>query len=349
MRRFDYSFLKNGRVPASFLNLASVIYSLKERGKYRFKENPGIYEALEKIARFQSVKSSNAIEGIVSTDPRIAMILAGSAEPISRDEKEIAGYKDALAMVHKDYEKLDFRREDMLMLHKTMLSEAKPDFAGEYKKSDNLIVEIDSLGNRKLRFRPASAKETPAAMEQLELAYMDARSESGINELLLIPCAILDFLCIHPFLDGNGRISRLLSLLLLYKEGFDVGKYISFEGEIEKRKDQYYEALRLSSIGWEKNENDYFPFVEDFLSTLYHCYKELDDRFSLVVDGKATKAKRVEALVLSRITPISKTEICEFLPDVSPTTVEAVLGKLVKEEKIRKIGLARGSRYIAKH
>ena len=183
-------------------------------------------------------------------------------------------------------------------------------------------------------------------MEQLELAYLDACNDANINQLLLIPCVILDFLCIHPFRDGNGRMSRLLSLLLLYKNGYDVGKYVSFEEQINNHKAFYYEALRQSSDGWHTNENSYFPFIENFLSTLYMCYKELDKRFAVVHGKKITKKARIEATVLNSLTPLSKAEICKILPDVSPTTVEAVLGVMVRDGAIQRIGAGRASRYL---
>ena len=227
-----------------------------------------------------------------------------------------------------------------------MMSFAGYEYGGQYKTDDNLILEIDADGNRRVRFRPAPASETPKAMEQLELAYLAARSEANINQLLLIPCVIFDFLCIHPFRDGNGRMSRLLSLLLLYKNGFDAGKYMSFEEQINHYKAYYYEALRQSSAGWETNENSYFPFIENFLSMLYMCYKELDERFAVVHGKKITKKTRVEATVLNSLTPLSKADICKILPDVSPTTVEAVLGEMVKTGSVKRIGAGRATRYI---
>ena len=227
-----------------------------------------------------------------------------------------------------------------------MLSYSGYEFGGKYKSDDNVILEVDDEGNRKVRFRPTSAKETPKAMEQLILAYMDARSDSNINQLLLIPCVILDFLCIHPFRDGNGRMSRLLSLLLLYKNGFDAGKYVSFEEQINNYKSYYYESLEKSSEGWENNENTYIPFIENFLSMLYMCYKELDKRFSVVNSGKITKKARIEATILNSLTPLSKSEICNILPDVSPTTVEAVLGEVVKDGRVKLIGKSKASRYL---
>lgn len=265
---------------------------------------------------------------------------------MNHDEAEIAGYRDALNRIHTDYEHISFSEKDILLLHETMMSLSGDDLAGQYKQTDNVIVEIDGSGNRRIRFRPIPANETKEAMEQLELAYLEACSNAHINQLLLIPCVILDFLCIHPFRDGNGRMSRLLSLLLLYKNGFDAGKYISFEEQINKYKDLYYDALQRSSSGWDINQNDYFPFIQNFITTLYMCYKELDKRFAVVHGKKVTKTARIEATVLESLTPLSKADICAIHPDISPTTVEAVLGKMVREGQIKRIGASRGSKYI---
>lgn len=346
MRKFDYSFLNNGLLPAKFINLTASITAMKTMAGVRKEEYTKIFTELEAIAKIQSIKSSNAIEGIVTSDERIAAIVNQNSNPLNHNESEIAGYRDALNEIHLGYEQLDFRQHDILRLHEMMMSFTDYEYGGKYKTDDNVILEIDSDGNRRVRFRPTSARETPKAMEQLELAYMDARSDSNINQLLLIPCVILDFLCIHPFRDGNGRMSRLLSLLLLYKNGFDAGKYVSFEEQINNYKAYYYEALRQSSNGWETNENTYFPFIENFLSTLYMCYKELDKRFAVVNGKKITKKARIEATVLNSLTPISKAEICRILPDVSPTTVEAVLSSMVKSGSVRKIGSSRTARYI---
>ena len=346
MRVFDYSFLNNGLLPASLVNLTSGIVSLKTMAGVRKDEYAGIFTELESIAKVQSGKSSNAIEGIVTSDERINAIVNQNSAPLNHNEAEIAGYRDALNAIHMGYEYMDFRQSDILRLHEMLMSIAGYEYGGQYKADDNVILEVDINGRQRVRFRPVPASETPEAMEQLELAYLAAGSNANINQLLLIPCVILDFLCIHPFRDGNGRMSRLLSLLLLYKNGYDAGKYVSFEEQISNYKAYYYEALRQSSEGWEKNENSYFPFIENFLSTLYMCYKELDRRFAVVHGKKITKKARVEATVLNSLTPISKMEICRILPDVSPTTVEAVLGAMIKSGSIRKIGQGRGCKYI---
>jgi len=345
MRKFDYAFLKSGLVPVRILSLTSDIASLKTMGAVRKAEHLQIFSALEGIAKVQSVKGSNAIEGIVTSDERIVAIVNQNSAPLNHDEAEIAGYRNALNEVHMNYADWDFVQADILRLHEMMMSLAGYEFSGRYKTEDNVILEGDPLGHRRVRFRPTPASQTANAMEQLTLAYMEARDDAGINQLLLIPCVILDFLCVHPFRDGNGRLSRLLSLLLLYKNGYDVGKYISFEQQINNHKSYYYDALQQSSRGWEANENSYFPFIENFLFTLYLCYKELDKRFAVVHGKKVSKTARIEATVLNSLTPISKAEICDILPDVSPTTVEAVLGKMVKSGSIMKIGSGRATRY----
>ena len=346
MRKFDYSFLDNGLLPAGLVNLTASIAELKTMAGVRKKDHAKIFTELESIARIQSIKSSNAIEGIVTSDKRIAEIVNGGSKPLNHNEAEIAGYRDALGIIHLNYDSIDFRERDILLLHETMMSQTGYEYGGKYKTDDNVILETDAAGNRKVRFRPISAAETPAAMEQLELAYLEARGNANINQLLLIPCVILDFLCIHPFRDGNGRMSRLLSLLLLYKNGYDAGKYVSFEEQINNYKAYYYDALKQSSTGWEIGENSYAPFIENFLSTLYMCYKELDKRFAVVNGKKITKKARIEATVLNSLTPMSKADICKILPDVSPSTVEAVLGAMVKDGTVRKIGTDRSARYI---
>ena len=346
MRIVDYSFLNNGFLPSNLLTLTMNIAELKTMAGIRKAEYAQIFTELEAVAKVQSIKSSNEIEGIVTSDERIAEIVNQNSAPLNHNEAEIAGYRDALSEIHLGHEYMDFCERDILHLHEILMSFTGNGFGGQYKTDDNVILEIDADGRRKVRFRPISAKETPDAMEQMVLAYLDARDDANINQLLLIPCVILVFLCIHPFRDGNGRMSRLLSILLLYKNGFDAGKYVSFEEQINLYKAYYYNALKQSSDGWDTNENTYFPFIENFLSTLYLCYKELDKRFAVVNGKKITKKARVEATVLNSLTPMSKAEICKILPDVSPTTVEAVLGAMVRSGSVKRIGSGKASRYI---
>ena len=346
MDKFDYSFLDNGLLPTGILNLTSTISALKALANERRDKNLQVYTQLESIARVQSVKNSNAIEGIVTTDARIKEIVDGNSAPLNHNEMEIAGYRDVLDEIHTRHMELPVREETILHMHRTMLDIANYPYGGQYKQDDNLIMEVDASGKRRVRFTPVSARETKDAMEQLMFAYMDAKTNPNINQLLLIPCVILDFLCIHPFDDGNGRVSRLLSLLLLYKNDYDICKYVSFEEQINQSKEHYYQALYESSQNWHENENSYIPFMENFLLTLYKCYKELDQRFSVINGKRLKKNERIEQTVLNSVLPVSKTEICEILPDVSVTTIEATLGKLVKEGKVKKIGQSRSTKYV---
>lgn len=346
MKHYDYSFLKNMKVPASFLSITNGIYALRSEEEQKRTTYPEIFTKLQQLAIVQSVKGSNAIEGIITTDKRIEEIVNQNSAPLNHSEQEIAGYRDALNLIHTNYENISVDEFAVLNLHNILLSHTEFSMRGQYKREDNIIRERYPDGTSRVRWTPVSAKDTPIAMQQMYLAYMDARDDAGINQLLLIPCVILDFLCIHPFQDGNGRMSRLLSLLLLYKNGFDISKYISFEEQINKSKNLYYDALKKSSEGWHDNTNDYLPFIENFIFTLYLCYKELDKRFLTLNSGKVSKTKRVEETVLNAFMPISKKEICDLLVDVSPTTVEAVLSSMLKEGKIIKLGTTRNTKYI---
>lgn len=346
MKRYDYSFLKSLCVPVQFMTFTNTIYALQNEEKEKKQLYPEIFTALQKLAIVQSVKGSNAIEGIVTTDKRIEEIVNQSSAPLNHNEREIAGYRDALNLIHIRNDEMSLNEELVLNLHRILLAQTGLPYGGQYKTEDNVIRETYADGTSRIRWKPVSAKDTPRDMQQLFLAYTDARDDAGIDQLLLIPCVILDFLCIHPFRDGNGRISRLISLLLLYKSGFDISKYISFEEQINTIKGSYYEALKQSSRGWHENTNDYIPFIENFLYTLYLCYKELDKRFLTLGTKKVSKKKRVEQTVLNAFLPISKKEILDLLPDVSVTTVEEVLAAMMKDGKIRKIGSTRSAKYI---
>jgi Fic family protein len=345
MKRFDYSFLRNSLLPTNLLGITNSITELKTLEQVRKRDFPKIFPKLENIAKVQSVKESNAIENIVTTDKRIEEIVNQSSAPLNHNEQEIAGYRDALNAIHNGFENIVIDTQSILNLHSVLLSYTETG-GGNYKTSDNVILEIDHDGNRKIRFTPTKAIETQSAIQQLIYAFVDANSDSGINKLLLIPCFILDFLCIHPFSDGNGRMSRLLSLLLLYKAGFDAGKYISFEEQINKNKNSYYEALRKSSENWESNTNDYLPFIENFIFTLLICYKELDKRFAVINSKNISKRERVEQTILNSLLPLGKREIIYILPDVSVTTIEIVVSQMLKQGKIKKIGTFKDAKYI---
>ena len=346
MHIYDYSFLKNA-VPGNIVGLTDIITDLKLKEEFRKLQYEETFEKLHQKAIIESVKGSNAIEGIVTTESRIKDIVNGS-KPLTHDEMEISGYKDALNLIHLNHENLDIDEEAVLSFHKMILELTNSKEAGKYKKNNNFILEIGSDGSRQVRFKPVPAKRVQADMEQLFLAFYEARQDSEISPLLLIPCFVLDFLCIHPFIDGNGRISRLLTVLLLYSFGYDIVRYISYEGQVNKYKESYYEALRISSEGWHENENDYVPFIINFLQILYKCFKELDNSFTEISLKKAKKSERVESVLLSAMTPISKQEIIEKVPDISVKTVELVLSKMLKDNKITKIGTFKDARYMRK-
>ena len=344
MRKYDYSFLKKD-IPGNIVGLTDIIADLKGKEAFRKLQYEETFESLRKKAVIESVKGSNAIEGIVTTDSRIRDIVAGAA-PETHDELEISGYKDALNLIHTEFVNLDIEEDTIRLFHRMIEEHTNGETAGEYKKNNNFIMEYNPDGTRSIRFKPVSAKETGASMEQMILAFYEARQDSEISPLLLIPCFIVDFLCIHPFNDGNGRVSRLLTVLLLYSFGYDIVRYISFEGQVNKYKESYYEALEQASTSWHEENNDYVPFIINFLQILYRCFKELDESFMEISLKKAKKSERVESILLSAIVPISKQDIADKVPDISIKTIELVLSKMVKEEKITKIGSYKDARYV---
>ena len=344
MHKYGYTFLKNS-IPGNIVGLTGMIADLRSKEEFRKLQYRDAFESLRQKAIVESVKGSNAIEGIVTTDARIRDIVGGS-KPVTHDEMEISGYKDALNLIHSNYGNLDIDEETILLFHRMMLEQTNPYEAGTYKKTDNYILETQSDGSRRVRFKPVPAKRVSGDMEQLLLAYYEARQDLEISPLLLIPCFVLDFLCIHPFMDGNGRVSRLLTVLLLYLSGYDIVRYISYEGQINKYKESYYEALRASSEFWDEKGNDYVPFIINFLQILYRCFKDLDESFTDISLKKAKKSERVEAVLMGAIVPASKQEILAKVPDISVKTVELVLSKMLKARKIKKIGTYKDARYM---
>ena len=345
MHIFDYSFLKYNSFSSDFIDL---IGDIKERNAFeniRRKKFVETFEILEKKAIFSSVVASNAIEGINTTEERAAQIIKFHAKPQTHDEKEIAGYRDALKIVHENHEDLPISETTVLRLHSEIYKFTEKE-KGIYKSNENAIYSYDQWGNRELVFAPISPKETQQAMVNLIGAYQEAKAEQ-INDLLLIPCVALDFLCIHPFTDGNGRTSRLLTLLMLYKSGFDIGKFISFENQINKWKANYYQSLGECSAVWHA-EPIYEPFMRYYLKVLNACYDELADKFVGVAEEKESKKERVKLLVMASLAPLSKKEITEKLPDISTITITNVLIELEKQGLITKIGAGRTTKYVRK-
>ena len=348
MRTFNYSFLENEPLPASVASYMMAIERNKTLSDTFKVSHPKVFDNLTKIAKIQSVKASNAIEGIVTTDKRIESIINKETEPLNHNEMEIAGYRDALEVIHRDYAIMDIDERQLLLLHEILLSHTQNPSRGRWKQNNNLIIERDGQGNRRVRFVPVTAIDTPKAMEQMILSFLEARSNSNINHLLLIPCFILDFLCIHPFEDGTGRLSRLLTLLLLYKSGYDVGKYVSIENIINKNKGSYYQKLYESSSLWAENKNSYWPFIQHFLLVLSLAYNELSDRYNIIKDKKLSKSERVEETIKRTLGKISKEEIHHFWPDIALNTIEMELSRLLKEGLIEKVGETKSASYIWK-
>lgn len=303
-----------------------------------------LVELLE-IAKIQSTEASNKIEGIITTDDRLKKLVMDKTMPKSRSEKEIAGYRDVLNTIHESYEYIPINANYILQLHGDLYKYNGMSFGGKFKSSDNIIAEVDSSGNQKIRFQPIEAWATPEAMLNMCNAYNDALND-GIDPLILMPMFILDFLCIHPFNDGNGRMSRLLTLLLLYKSGYIVGKYISIEKLIEKSKDTYYEQLQASSYEWHDNKNDYEPFVEYYLGVVIAAYKEFSGRVQTLIESGMNKPERIREVIRKHIGKITKSQIMEKCPDISDTTVQRTLTELLKNNEIIKLSGGRYTSYI---
>jgi len=269
-----------------------------------------------------------------------------STRPRTRNEREIAGYRDVLNTIHENHDYIPPKPSIILQLHRDLYKFEGMDIGGRYKTSDNIIEEQDAEGNKSVRFRPMPAWETPEAIEKICQSYDEALNSENIDALIIIPMFVLDFLCVHPFNDGNGRISRLLTLLLLYRSGYIVGKYISIEKLIEQTKEIYYESLQLSSAGWHENKNDYEPFVKYMLGVIVAAYRDFSSRVSLLTTQGMSKPDRVKEIIRATLGPITKTEILAKCPDISQVTVQRALADLVDKGDIVKLGGGRYTKYI---
>lgn len=299
---------------------------------------------LAEVAKIQSTEASNRIEGISTADDRLKNLVQAKTTPRNRDESEIAGYRDVLNTIHENYKYIPVNANYILQLHRDLYKFLGNMEGGTFKTSDNIIRETDKNGNESVRFKPVPAWETALSVEELCKAFREAKNEA--DPLLLTGMFILDFLCIHPFHDGNGRMSRLLTLLLLYQSGFIVGKYISIEKIIEDSKDTYYGALQDSSINWHENENDYRPFVNYMLGVIIKAYKEFESRVKLLTDPGLSKAGRIREIMKEHIGTITKAELMAMNPDISDTTIQRALADLLKSGEIKKIGGGRYTKYV---
>ncbi len=321
------------------------IHEFKGEQNLFIEANSDTLTQLLDIAKIQSTEASNKIEGIYTSDDRLKKIVLDKTMPRTRNEQEIAGYRDVLATIHESYEYIPPRPSMFLQLHRDLYKFIGGSVGGSYKNSDNIIAETDAAGNQFVRFRPVPAWETPEALDSACNAYDDAL-RMGVDPLLAIPMFILDFLCIHPFNDGNGRMSRLMTLLLLYRSGYIVGKYISIEKVIEQSKETYYEALQQSSLGWHEGENDYAPFVRYMLSVILAAYREFSTRVQLLITSGLSKPERIRELIKGTLGKVTKMEIMEKCPDISQATIQRTLIELQKSGKIIKLSGGRYTAYI---
>ena len=306
-------------------------------------QKDALAELLE-IAKIQSTEASNRIEGIITTDDRLKKIVMNKTTPKGRSEREIAGYRDVLNTVHENYDYIPVRPVMILQLHRDLYKFSNSAIGGNFKNSDNIIAEELPDGTKRVRFQPVPAWETTEAMDALCNALQEASTDPELDPLLLMPMFILDFLCIHPFNDGNGRMSRLLTLLLLYRSGYFVGKYISIERLIADSKETYYEVLQESSTGWHEGENDYLPFVRYMLGVVIAAYREFASRVDILITRGLSKPDRVREIIRSTTGKITKTQIMRQCPDISQKTVERALAEMLKNGDIIKIS---GGRYTS--
>ncbi|MDO4416109.1 MAG: Fic family protein [Erysipelotrichaceae bacterium] len=345
MRNFDYAEINRQKWDSEVLGLIAAIY--KEAGKQEMylKQRPEELEKLVEIAKIQSTEASNAIEGIVTTDTRIRQLVEQKTTPKNRSEQEIAGYRDVLSVIHENFDIIPITRNYILQLHKILYSHTNNPVAGQTKNVQNYISAAYPDGHTAILFTPLAPYETPCALDRICEEYNRVIGNMELEPLIAIPVFIHDFLCIHPFNDGNGRMSRLLTTLLLYQCGFYVGKYISLEARIAKNKDLYYEALAASQIGWHEGSDDPIPFIKYLLGTILAAYKDFADRFALV-EHKLSALETVRLASQNKIGRFTKQDIRELCPALSLSSVEGALRKLVAFGELKREGVGKNTYYI---
>ena len=344
MRAFNYSLIKDNKWDSELLGLIAAIY--KEAGKQEMylKQKPQELEKLVEIAKIQSTEASNAIEGIVTTNTRIRQLMEEKTTPRNRDEKEIAGYRDVLGIIHESFDAIPITQNYILQLHKILFSHLGNPAAGKTKTVQNYISATFPDGHTETLFIPLAPYETPEALDRICEEYNRVIGNAELEPLIAIPVFIHDFLCIHPFNDGNGRMSRLLTTLLLYRSGFYVGKYISLEAKIAKHKDLYYDALSASQNGWHEGSNDPVPFIKYLLGTILAAYRDFEDRFALV-EVKRSALDMVRLATQYKIGLFTKQDIRELCPSLSISSIEGSLRKMVDNGEIKREGNGKSTFY----
>ena len=344
MRTFNYSLIKDNKWDSELLGLIAAIY--KEAGKQEMylKQKPQELEKLVEIAKIQSTEASNAIEGIVTTNTRIRQLMEEKTTPRNRDEKEIAGYRDVLGIIHESFDAIPITQNYILQLHKILFSHLGNPAAGKTKTVQNYISASFPDGHTETLFIPLAPYETPEALDRICEEYNRVIGNAELEPLIAIPVFIHDFLCIHPFNDGNGRMSRLLTTLLLYRSGFYVGKYISLEAKIAKHKDLYYGALSASQNGWHEGSDDPVPFIKYLLGTILAAYRDFEDRFALV-EIKRSALDMVRLATQYKIGRFTKQDIRELCPSISISSIEGALRKMVDNGEIKREGSGKNTFY----
>lgn len=345
MRTFHYSAIGDQKWDSEILGYIAAIY--KEAGKQELylKQRPEELEKLVEIAKIQSTEASNAIEGIVTTNTRIKQLVEEKTTPRNRDEQEIAGYRDVLNLIHESFDAIPISRNFILQLHKIMYSHMNNPLAGQTKNVQNYISATYPDGHTDILFTPLAPYETPEALDRICEEYNRVIGNFELEPLIAIPVFIHDFLCIHPFNDGNGRMSRLLTTLLLYRSGFYVGKYISLEAKIAKNKDLYYDALGRSQHGWHEGTEDIVPFVKYMLSIILAGYKDFEDRFS-IVEEKLPAIDMVRKATMAKIGKFTKQDIRELCPSLSVSSIEGALRKMVSVGELKREGAGKSTCYF---
>lgn len=344
MESFEKKFIAELKFPPQILKDLRVIGEYKGKEELYSKQSPDALEKLLESAIIQSAESSNRIEGITAPQERISMIVKANATPRNRSEQEIAGYRDVLNLIHQSHEDIPLSENVILQFH-SMLYRYTTVKSGFWKKMDNEIVEEKPDGTKVLRFKTVSAADTPHYMKELINLYNQYLAKEILDPLILIPLFVFDFLCVHPFGDGNGRIARLLTLLLLYQSGYKVGKYISLERIIEESKKSYYEALAFSSQGWHEGRHDTLPWLNYFYGTTLAAYKEFEARVG-VFKGKGSKTEQIKAQIERFIKPFAISDLEKACPNVTRDMIRNVLRQLRDEGKIKYTGIGRNAKWI---
>ena len=344
MRDFNYSEIRNKKWDSDILGLIASVY--KESGKQELylKQQPEKLEKLVEIAKVQSTQASNAIEGIVTTNTRIRQLVEEKTAPKNRDEQEIAGYRDVLNIIHENFDVIPLSQNYILQLHKILYSHMNNPMAGRTKNVQNYITATYQDGHTEIIFTPLTPSETPQALDRICEEYDRVIGNMEVEPLIAIPTFIHDFLCIHPFNDGNGRMSRLLTTLLLYRSGFCIGRYISLEAKIAKGKDLYYDALRKAQTGWHEGKEDVAPFIKYLLGTVLAAYKDFEDRFALV-GTKLSAEETVRRATKQKVGRFTKQDIRELCPSFSVSSVEGALRKLVAVGELKREGTGKSTCY----